>query len=323
MPTRTAGFHIKDVKKNTLWPAPQYTTYKAHKVNMYGTTKEDTFTVSKAETKTKEGSLYYYVTSDNNSAVSGWIFAGEGYKDASSTDFGGLSVNKTEAAATNNNSVKIVYREAGKQVGEATWINSAGNTTAGNAVGDSATNAASVKLDAFAANSMPNGFKIKTDNTIADAVKKATYGNAIYVDVVTAASSKVQLVVNEVTSDTGVNGATVSGPLASGNKLSSSDLAATLSTDGISMLSGEKGTQIGVPQLTKLASEFGKTEIKGTKIYHDTKGDSYYYKFTFVSDKFASDNRLANYGDQLTATYNAVLTKGTPTVSSSNSVWIA
>lgn len=319
LPTRTAGFHIKNVKKNTLWTAPQHTTYKAHKINMYGTTKDDTFTVSKAETKTREGSLYYYVTSDKNSDVSGWIFAGEGYKDDKTTEFGGLTVNKAEATATADNSVKIVYREAGKSVGEATWINSAGQTHAGDKVNTGTKNVAGVSLQDYVTQSMPINYAVPNAKTIADAVGTATYGNTVYIETVQAATSKVQLKVDKVD-----NGAfKVTTPLTAGNSLTAAELTPTLKAEGINALTGKTGTLIGETTLTKIAINFDKAEINGSKVYTSADGKSYYYTFVFEPEQFVSDNRVAQYGTPLTASFKAVLHQGTVKPIVANTGWIA
>ena len=317
MPTRTAGFHIKDVKKNTLWTAPQYTTYKAHKVNMYGTTKEDTFTVSKAETKTKEGSLYYYVTSDKNADVSGWIFAGEGYKDASSTDFGGLSVNKTEAEATNNNSVKIVYRDGSKQLGEVTWINSAGGTKAGDKVNSTAPatpapkavatttepkNNAGLTLAEFISKNAPSGYSI--DKSVASALANgASYGNNVYADATAAASSKIKMVLTKVET----NGHVVSGALGENVQLTTSDLLISLGNDAIGALTGKQGTQLGDEKLGTIRDGLKASTYSGAKTYTDSTGAQYHYVFTFDENSFVGNNKTAYYGDVLKANFKATL----------------
>lgn len=90
LPDQLTGYTITNVKKNTLWNNPQYTQYKASKADMSDYKDGDTFTVSEAATKTREGSLYYKVTDDNNAKVTGWIYAG------------GLTAAKT-------NSVKVSY----------------------------------------------------------------------------------------------------------------------------------------------------------------------------------------------------------------------
>lgn len=62
--------------KNVTWTAPKYTQYKASKnvVNTKPFTK-DTLKVTKAATKTREGSLYYYVQDTTHPSVSGWIYS--------------------------------------------------------------------------------------------------------------------------------------------------------------------------------------------------------------------------------------------------------
>jgi len=323
MPTRTAGFHIKNVKKNTLWTAPQHTTYKAHKVNMYGTTKDNTFTVTKAETKTKEGSLYYYVTSDQNSDVSGWIFAGEGYKDTSSTDFGGLSVNEEEPAATNDNNVKIVYREAGKQVGDATWITTDKAGKAGTAVAAAQTNTAKVSLNDFASKKMPNGYQLLKGKTIADATGNATFGNTVYVDVVAAATSKISFSIESADSSVKVGSDTVaiSNPLKQGDKLTGNDFAVTLTTDGVSALSGDKDQSISTGILSKIASGFG-TNMKGNNTYY-AGSKAYHYEFSINADGFKSDNRTAKFGDTLSAKFTAKLVEGAAEKQTVDVSWMA
>lgn len=317
MPSRTAGFHIKNVKKNTLWTAPQHTTYKAHKVNMYGTTKEDTFTVSKAETKTKEGSLYYYVTSDKNSDVSGWIFAGDGYKDTTSVEFGGLTVNEEEPAATNDNSVKIVYREAGKQVGDATWITTAKDSKAGKVVATTDKNTAALSLTEFASKKIPTGYKLQATDSITATTANATYGNAIYVDVVSVATSKVSLSVESVDN----KNFSVANPLKSGDKLTANDFAIKLSSDAITALSGDKSQVISSNELSKIAAGFDES-MKGVKTYY-VGGDAYHYEFSIYADGFKSDNRFAKYGDTLSAKFKASLVKGAAETHTVDSSWIA
>ncbi len=317
-PTRTTGYYLKDVSKNTLWTAPHYTQYKASKVSLYGAKTTDTFKVDQAATKTAEGSLYYHVTDNNNASISGWIYAGKGYvANATSQDLGGLSLTMSDAAATNDNSVKVVYRDATSktQVGTATWITNASGTKAGAAVDAAATNAAGTKLADFVTNSLPTGYT--TSGTVTTA--SATYGNTVYVDVTAAATSKVQLVADNVDNSADT---TVASTLAKGAKLSTSDLSATLSAAGIKALTGTKGATIG-DNLATISSAFGTAEITGAKTYYASNGDAYHYEFTYEPTNFNNDNRLATYGDTLTASFSAVLTKGAPTNTSSDSSWIA
>ncbi|WP_395390599.1 MULTISPECIES: hypothetical protein [Levilactobacillus] len=63
-------------KTNVTWTAPKYTQYKASK-NVTNTQPfaADALKVTKAATKTREGSLYYYVEDAANPSVSGWIYS--------------------------------------------------------------------------------------------------------------------------------------------------------------------------------------------------------------------------------------------------------
>jgi len=321
LPSRTTGYYLKNVSANTLWSAPKYTQYQASKVNLYGASVTDKFTVDGAVTKTREGTLYYHVTDESNSNISGYIYAGSGYNASATTqDLGGLSLTMSDAAATNDNSVKVVYRDgSGNSVGNATWVTAATNSKAGQTVGATDANAAGVTLADFVNNSLPSGYGL---NGSANAAS-AQYGNTLYVNVMAAATSKVQLVADNVDNSASTDANAVSGTLSNGAKLSASDLSVVLSSDGINALTGTKGSQIGDTNLTAISSAFEATAINGTKTYYAADGTAYHYVFTYEPTNFASDNRLANYGDTLTASFKAVLTKGAPSVASSDTSWIA
>ncbi|WP_061777485.1 hypothetical protein [Levilactobacillus senmaizukei] len=336
-PARTTGYYLKDASKHTLWTAPKNTDIHAKKVSLYGASKTDPFTVDKAATKTKEGSLYYHVTDSKDSSISGWIYAGKGYDatitDNTKQDLGGLSLNISDSAATSDNSVKIVYRANGAQVGTATWITAATTTKAGQTVADQDNaNAANVKLADYITNNKPTGYALASGVDASTLVKAATYGNTVYVDVVAAATSKIQLTADNVDNTASTTANAVAGVLSNGAKLSASDLTATLSAKGIAALSGDKGTVIG-NNLTTISQGFTKdtavgdsnkaASVSGTKNYYAANGDVYHYVFTFDPTHFNTDNRSATYGDTLKASFKAVLTSGPATTASSNSSWIA
>lgn len=327
-PTRTTGYYLKDVSSHTLWNAPKYTQYKAKKVSLYGASKTDPFTVDKAATKTKEGSLYYHVTDSKNSAISGWIYAGKGYDttitDSTKQDLGGLSLNVSEDAATADNSVKVVYRDANNnnaQVGVSTWVNApkSGDTAtkAGHVVAPTAVNSANVKLADFINNSVPANYKISGN------VPAATYGNTVYVNVVAAATSKVQLRVDSVHNNVKTKEVKLTSPLAVGTKLFSSEFAGVLKSDAIKALSGSKGTAIGKTNLKTIKGGFSTKPVEGTTTYTTSDGTPYHYQFTFEPKHFDSDNRTANYGDTLTASFSAQLVAGAANKTASDSSWIA
>jgi len=312
MPTKTTGYHIANAKKNGLWTAPKNTQYKAKSVSLYGANSSDTFTVSDAQTKTREGSLYYYVTDNQHKDIAGWIYVGKGYQDASTKTLGGLSVNAAEPDATNDNSVTVVYRANGAQVGSAKFITTDPAAKAGKAV-DKSINTAGDNLTTFATNSVPSGYKATTTPDVTN----ATFGNSLYVDVTAAATSKVSLNVEQVN-----NGSySISSPLTTGS-LNANEASITLSAAGIAALSGTKGQEIGT-SLATIASGFSSTTIEGTKTYYTTDGKSVHYQFQFNSDGFKSDNRHAIYGDTLKASFVATLVPDAATSTSTNNSWIA
>ncbi|MCE6027494.1 hypothetical protein [Levilactobacillus brevis] len=72
--------------KNVTWTAPKYTQYKSGASKVVKNTTPfagDTLKVTKAETKTREGSLYYYVEDQQNPTVNGWIYSKAVTTDAS------------------------------------------------------------------------------------------------------------------------------------------------------------------------------------------------------------------------------------------------
>ncbi|GAX06142.1 surface layer protein [Secundilactobacillus pentosiphilus] len=98
MPSTTTGYTLTKPSKWTLWNNPQYTQYKAKKVTGFSNT--DTFTITGAETKSREGWVYYQVKDDQNPSITGWVY--------------NLGVQ-----APQGNSVKISYvdKSTGKEVG--------------------------------------------------------------------------------------------------------------------------------------------------------------------------------------------------------------
>lgn len=84
MPTNTTVYFKTPGKTNVTWTAPKNTQYKASKM-VTDTTPfaADKLTITDAATKTREGSLYYYVKDATNPSVSGWIYSGAVTTDAS------------------------------------------------------------------------------------------------------------------------------------------------------------------------------------------------------------------------------------------------
>ncbi|MGX6428071.1 S-layer protein [Levilactobacillus yonginensis] len=324
-PTKLQNYYLKDVSKNTLWTAPKNTQYKASKVSLYGASKTDPFKVDSAATKTREGSLYYHVTDVNDSSISGWIYAGKGYSATATTqDLGGLSLTVSDAAATNDNSVKVVYRDANKkQVGTATWITSLTSTKSGDAVKTTDQNAANQSLSAFVVAAKPANFKVAADYA---APATTQYGSTLYVDVTETATSKINLNVDTVVPITteGTDGAAatttdVQNPLTKGTKLTSADV--TVSGFDASVLDGTKGSAVAADGI---GTAIEGAKLAGTKTYYDATGAPYHYEFSITkAGVFATDNRAATYGDTMNAYYTATLKSGAASTTSSSDNWIA
>ncbi|WP_203650707.1 GW dipeptide domain-containing protein [Secundilactobacillus yichangensis] len=97
-PTATSGYTLTNPSKWTLWNSPQYTQYKASKVK--GFSNNDTFTITGAVTKSREGWVYYQVKDEQNSSITGWVY--------------NLGVQTPQ-----NSAIKIIYidKATGQQVG--------------------------------------------------------------------------------------------------------------------------------------------------------------------------------------------------------------
>lgn len=313
-PARTTGYYLKDASKNTLWTAPKNTDINAKKVSLYGVSKTDPFTVDKAATKTKEGSLYYHVTDSKNPAISGWIYAGKGYDttitDNTKQDLGGLSLTSSKDAVvpTNDNSVKVVYRDANNAtVGNATFVTSASKTKAGQQVAAD-TDASGDTLAKFVTKSVPSGYVVSNVSTAS-----AQYGNNVYVDVTAAATSKIALKIEAVTPSKAkvVNG------LAAGDTLTTSDV--TVSGFKASLLTGNKGGDVDIQAVQ---AALAGAKLKGNKTYYSNDGTAYHYEFKLTATGIS--NIYANYGDTLSAYYTATLVPNKATNNSTpDNSWIA
>lgn len=312
-PVRTTGYYLKDISKHTLWTAPKNTDIHAKKVSLYGVAKTDPFTVDKAATKTKEGSLYYHVTDSKNSSISGWIYAGKGY-DTTKQDLGGLTLSFSDVALTNDNSVTVVYNGTGSK---AVFVSTDKDAKAGKLVAKYAKNAAGQTLSEFVKSSAPAGYRVVGAYT-----NGAQYGNNVYVNVTEAATSKVQLRVDSVEN----NKVAIAHPLVAGDKLTAKDISSI--NMNAALLSGDKGTAYTKHELNVIAislnGQMGTAKtVQGTVPYYAYNGTVYHYEFSLNYSAFASDNRIAQYGDTLVASYKANLVKGAPKTSTYNTDWIA
>jgi len=77
-------------------------------------------------------------------------------------------------------------------------------------------------------------------------------------------------------------------------------------------------------QLNAITASLGVTAVQGNKNYTDADGNYYHYEFTLNTNDFNSDNRNAQFGDTLTASYDAQLVAGKATnANSSDTSWLA
>ncbi|MCT3574542.1 S-layer protein [Levilactobacillus brevis] len=320
-PARTTGYYLKDASKNTLWTAPKYTDINAKKVSLYGAAKSDPFTVDKAATKTKEGSLYYHVTDSNNSAISGWIYAGKGYDttitDSTKQDLGGLSLSASDAAATENNSVKINYiAKNGNTVATSTFVTKENGTKAGQSVANTTNNNGKTLAEVAKAD-VPSGYTLTADPVV---TTNAVYGGTLNVDVYKSATSTITF----WTKATGVSAGTeiktsefVNGKPAITTAQAKS-LTGDVTEDAPSL---DHFFTASIQSVTKTATDsmsVQKSDTDPTPVNID-KGAEYHVLYTYDKDASAAANKGAKKGDPLKAVFAQVNVQGKATASTDNS----
>ena len=106
MPKETTVYFANPGTTNVTWTAPKNTDIHAKK-NVINTTPfaGDQLTITDAATKTKEGSLYYYVKDATHPSVSGWIYSGAVTAD-SSVAYNQATDVKVNFVATDGTTVK-------------------------------------------------------------------------------------------------------------------------------------------------------------------------------------------------------------------------
>ena len=280
LPTQVNNYYLKDTSTNTLWTAPKYTQYKASKVSLLGAAKTDKFTIDKAATKTREGSLYYHVTDTADSSVSGWIYAG------------GLTTTAPATTATDNNSVTVKYVDANyNSVGSSSdWVTSTTGTTKGDALSTSDLSS----LNTFVSANVPSGYTVSDSD-----LTSATYGSTIQVKVAKAATSKVTFKAEgSATTDT--------------STITAASLAAkafpSLTTSEQKIFTGDADDAIDISTATVFTSGKLKTLTGATET--DADGNQTYKVYTFDATTTKSANSSAKYGDGVTAYYTVTTKTG-------------
>jgi len=292
MPTNKTVY-LTNTNKNTLWTSPKYTQYQASKVNLQNTTSTDAWTVLSAKTKTREGSLYYYVQNVNTPTIKGYVYAG------------GTSTNSTAATAFNSVSVKYQLAD-GTSVGSASWVNPDATKDSVFATTDTnGTRTAGATLSAFITASVPTGYKISTSPDMTS----VKYGSTVVAVVNKVATSKLSFYLPQDNVTT------------TGTKLTAKDFANGVypqlkTSDQAANLEGDSTTAFNLTVLPKLftadnlvsadktATE-AMTAADGTAI---KAGATYHYTYTVNADLTKANNTNAKYGD------NIKVVLGTPVV---------
>ncbi|WP_125544150.1 hypothetical protein [Levilactobacillus lindianensis] len=273
---------------NVTWTAPKYTEHKASKrvVNTKPFAK-DTLTVTKAETKTRENTLYYYVQDAEHPSVSGWIYAG-----AVTTD--------DSAAFNDSTDVKVEYVNAdGKTVASqiATGLNADGTTTAATTAGTPVGTALSTQITAEVANKTlaNSGYTYAATNANAAALLTAKTGDTVKLNVTenTAATTPLKLV-KANSSSTATDTADLS-VYSDGDTASATTVVVPKLSAGFK---GADGAAFTSATLKAFATDNNLTTLYTPTITTGT-GDTAtktYYKYTLV------DAKDGNYGTGNTAT---------------------
>ncbi|MFC6208197.1 hypothetical protein [Levilactobacillus tongjiangensis] len=290
VPSQTTVYFANPGTANVTWTAPKNTDINAKK-NVVNTTPfaGDKLTITDAATKTKEGSLYYYVKDATHPSVSGWIYSGAVTTD-SSVAYNQASDVKVNLVATDGTTVKSTVLQNLKANND---TNSASTDTAkvkGTAVGVDALDQAK-KADWN--NSVLKGTGYTVGDLTTNTINQAALLNAKSGDTVTVyvtkgkeVGMKIQLL--QTTSDPTHNTALV---------------PSTNTTAATAALSTAADTVVTVPSLTTpFAGADGAAFTAQNVIDYLTKANAAtlytdnYDKTTKAQDKTSSDDVLAKSG---------------------------
>lgn len=281
---KTNNYYFKNVgTANVTWNAPKYTQYKAKKMVTNTTPfKGDTLKVTKAQTKTREGSLYYYVEDATNPTINGWVYSGA------------LTTTTPLDAKTQ---VTVNYVDAsGKTVKTA-------NVKAANKDGKFDLNTLYSEISSSLTDS-GYGYD-QTDNN--NNLDKAKFGDTVTVHVYNTASTKLAFWSKSATASDAVSGPDA--PTVTGyTTLSKNDVTLpSLTNTQYATLTGRVGQTLTVSAVNSVLAENNgalKTLI-GNKLVSDKNSDGKlvkgYYKYTLAVEP----TKDAKYGD----TYNLLYTR--------------
>lgn len=293
-PEASAKFNLTNTSatENTvLYAAPQGTQYKVGRskdasgsiITNSDKYKNETFTVSKAVTRSRQGDTWYQIASSNADINGAWV-SKDNVKSAVPAS--------TEPAATANNSVKVNYIDAANNNtianADKTFITTATTTKQGELVGTNV-NTKKQSLSDFVTSSLPAGYQV-----VSSPADKAVFGGTLFVSVEKAATSKVTFNYRNV------------GDSSSYSSLKSDDFAngyPTLTDAQQKVFTGKSGDTVKDSLFATLKGYFdanAATENKIKGFYgkaSSTKGKTYFYSFD--QDKTKAANYNAKYGDTL------------------------
>lgn len=304
----TKTYYLKNPgKTNTLWDAPKYTQYKAAKViNSTSALASDSFTVDSAVTKTKEGSLYYHVTDNNNTKISGWIYAGALQTGENSTITSAKSI-----------TVNYVDSSTGKSVKSGVLI-TASDAKSGEAL--SSTDVTSVNNDIASSTYLPAGYSLANASN-SYVTTSTTWGTSVTVPVTANADAGITIASSyALNATTGKNDAlSTDGALASDGSTTVTKAQANFTAD-YQGVSGTVATQSGLSDALTAAKlntiYVPVTESDGTTQSTNSDGDALYTKYTLSTSSLPTS--LTFGSTNLSLTYNAAgsyaLTSGSSTM---------
>lgn len=277
---------------NTLWSAPKYTQYKASKViNSTSALASDSFTVDSAVTKTKEGSLYYHVTDNNNTKITGWIYAGT------------LQTGEN-SAITSAKSITVNYVDnvTGKAVKSGVLITTA-SAKSGATLGTD--DAATVNKDIAASTYLPAGYSLAnaSNSYVSDTT---TWGSSVTVPVTANAAAGITVASSYALNAT--SGASEKLTTTDALAADGSTAVTTAQTNFTTNYQGVGGTTASQSDLTSaLTSAKLNTiyvpvyESDGTTQSTNTAGNKLYTKYTLNTGAlptgitFGSSSLVLNY----------------------------
>ncbi len=294
MPTTTKGYTLTNPSKNGLWVNPKWSQYKAQQADTTGYKTGDTFTITGAQTKTREGWLYYQVVDDNNSAVTGWVFSGGLTAPTNPTP----TPTPSTTTPTKDNSIQIVYLNAsGTQVGQTyNWIIQPGDLKSGAKL----TNGAKLgdilsysdELTNVAKKNLPSGYSYSSsqpNNPTANVTVGSTY--TVYVD------QAVKKYASQVTYFDSTNGAQLFASQMQNNTLPQ------LTTAEQGLLSSDTASAVPASLFDNSLFTTGKLgALTGTSTYYNGVLTTPSWKFDAAATKKANAN--AKFGDTLKLYYS-------------------